>query len=224
MRINHGATERFHLLFDHTDFITEGSTSLKGWIVHAGEEARPHCRSQTFGLPKKLLCTFLWTAEDNGKKIHPSSKDDSDQTIPRLFSKLGFWWQQRCRFLFSCNGIINCWCWGKKQPRKSDDHQRGKGTKKKLSFSFVVCFVLSKQMDLTICKPWLESWILMLLRLRRGPPWGSGCFFFFFRKTNKDKEHYDGHAVPCVNWRGSSTNTPDTVRSLSQPSPLTANH
>lgn len=97
--------------------------------------------------------------------------------------------------------------------RLCDDHHGAKGLRNFDCISLV--FLLRSKTD-RLDEPWLESWILMLLRPWRPPL--SEARDFFFGKWQGQR----GLWGTCMNWSGSSTHTyihtpqtePDHLHSL----------
>ncbi len=185
-------------------------------------EAEARCLAHKTYDSQKLLCTFLCNAvEANGKKeIHWA------EMIQSKFSQEGFKCCKKKKALLSGGVLMTTttpqyisWNWITKAVQNLRWSSQGKGTDK-VQLNIFLCPLwcvqcAPKQTDLTICKPWLESWILMLLRPRRALSEARDSS----SGNNKDKED---NVTRCPVWTGAiqahtPLSKPDHLHSLPVP-------
>lgn len=181
MRTNYGGRRWFHLLFNLTDYKTRGLNEPERSTRAGQGKAEAWTWLTKLLIPRNcyaLSSVILW------RLINPSHRDDSIQIVKGCFLMLEKSALQSV--MTNHNTAIHAWQWSyqslKTENKSSSEYVR---TKKLLqNSSLVLSGVFSAFPNRwTSVKPWLDSWILMLLRLRRaipGTPFcGSG---FFFRK------------------------------------------
>lgn len=181
----------------HSHFWTSLATKQrpqKAWRVNSRRPRKGW--DPTFQLPENCYALFFWnTLEDNGKENIPFEQGWFNQSRHRRVSNTGRRTDDHHNILRWYNELL------KVENRSSSESvmiitgQRERQTATEfLSVLSGVFSVLQKQPDLTLCKPWLESWIFNAATTERSPfPRLSSA------GNNKDKEDY---GIQCPEWTG----------------------